>query len=267
MVNKSIVLIPHYNNPEGLYESLSSLTENVDAVVVDDGSTVKFKEVQAYEKYTGKGNLYFIQLRKNLGIESALNKGLEFILQRGSYEYVARLDCGDRNVNDRIRRQESFLDKNSDIYLIGSYVRFYDVKGKFLYNVKPPTEHKKIKKKMFLNCMFIHPSVMFRVAAVKNIGLYPKDYKAAEDYAYFFKFVKEYKTANIPEYLVDIEANPSGISVNKRKVQVANRIRLEWKYFYVGFYPLYGLLRSVVLYILPIKLISEIKKRLSNEKD
>jgi hypothetical protein len=72
---------------------------------------------------------------------------------------------------------------------------------------------------------------MFRVAAVKEVGLYPTDCKAAEDFAYFWKFVARYRTANLPEVLVRTEYNAGGISLSKRKLQQRMRLKVLWRYF------------------------------------
>ena len=108
--------------------------------------------------------------------------------------------------------------------------------------------------------MFVHPAVMFRTEMINLYGVYPTDYKSAEDYAYFFKFVKNHDVANIDDFLVQIEINPKGISLTKRKQQVANRIRVIRNNFYFGFYPVYGLFRSVILYIMPTGLLLFLKK-------
>jgi hypothetical protein len=124
-----------------------------------------------------------------------------------------------------------------------------------------PAESKEIRNKMFLNSMFMHPSVMFRRDVIKNIGYYPVNYKAAEDYAYFFRIVKKYETANIQEFLLRYEINPHGISVSKRKQQVASRIRVILDNFYFGCYPIYGLIRNCIIYFTPDRLITFLKKK------
>jgi hypothetical protein len=113
---------------------------------------------------------------------------------------------------------------------------------------------------MFTNAMFLHPTVMFAEEIIAMVGKYPTNYKAAEDYAFFFKIVKEFKTANLPEFLLQYEINPSGISFSKRKVQVWSRIRVIKANFYFGFWPVYGIIRNLILYILPHSIIQKIKR-------
>ena len=110
--------------------------------------------------------------------------------------------------------------------------------------------------------MFIHPTICFRSNVLKDIGYYPTAYPAAEDYAFFFKIVKKYETANYPEYLVNIEVNSYGISYVKRKMQVKSRIRVIIDNFYFGFYPIYGLVRNILLMFVPRGLTTFLKKLL-----
>jgi hypothetical protein len=114
---------------------------------------------------------------------------------------------------------------------------------------------------MFLNSQFIHPSVMLRTRAIDTIGYYSVDFPAAEDYAYFFLFVKHYQTANIPQFLIDYEVNPHGISLQKRKRQIASRLKVILRHFDFSFYAFYGVVRNALIYILPYRLIEALKKR------
>lgn len=264
-MNRTILLIPHYNYPIGLYKSLKSIDkeELLDIIIVDDGSTIKFEEKKVRSTYLGRGDVYFEYLIENKGIEIALNKGLEFNL-KNKYEFTARLDCGDVCIKDRFKIQESFLDCNKEISLVGSNVDFVDLKSNLLYTLKVPEKDKLIRKKMFINAMHIHPTIMFRNSVLNTIGLYPVNYKAAEDYAFFFNVTNSFKVANINKVLVKCEINPKGISTILRKKQAKNRVVLILKHFYLGLYPVYGLLRSCLLYVLPLSLLIKLKSIIKN---
>ncbi len=258
-MKKVAILIPHYNNPKGLLKSIRSVNEQilVDIVVVDDGSAIDFNvdEISQYKN----GTIIPLYLEKNEGIEHALNYGLKYLVQH-KYNYVARLDCGDLCCKGRIEKQVNVLKGDDDIKLVGSYAAFINLKGEEKFVYKVPTDFQNISKKMYLKVMFIHPSVMMNIDIIKKIGYYPIDYPAAEDYAYFFKIIKNFKASNIDEVLVYCEINPHGISSQKRKVQLFNKLRLIKKYFYFGIYPILGILYTIVQLILPQKLILILKK-------
>ena len=217
-MNKTILLIPYYNNYEGLLKSLRSIdqNENLDILIVDDGSIYKFDESIILSNFKAKGIILFKYLESNKGIETALNSGLKIIIEK-KYKYVARLDCGDICLGKRFAIQETFLEENPEIKIVGSNVLAVDIDNKFLYSIDLPLFDFDIKNKMYFNSMLIHPAILFSTEIVQAIGLYPLNHKSAEDYAFFFSISKKYKMANIKQYLTQIEINENGISLQKRK--------------------------------------------------
>lgn len=264
-MDKLVLLIPHYDNPKGLLVSLASIgcNENLDVLIVDDGSKNKFDEIEVKKAFQATGKIFFIYLQQNSGIEIALNKGLEYII-KNKYTYTARLDCGDICLGDRFQLQKYFLKEAPSISLVGSNVNFVDTNGAHLYTVKVPEKDEFIRKKMYVNAMHIHPSIMFRNSIFPKINLYPTAYQAAEDYAFFFNVMNSFKVANINKVLVQCEINPKGISTLMRKKQAKNRIKIILNNFYFGLYPIYGLLRSLLLYITPLSILIKIKKIVKN---
>lgn len=264
MKNEVVVLIPHYNDVEGLIKSLNSIAqeEKVDVLIVDDGSSDsnRFSEDEIRNSFKAKGVVIFLYFEENKGITEALNHGLEYIKTK-DYLYIARLDTGDICLGERFKIQSDFLNKNSDIKMVGSHVIVKDTTGKFLFKIDVPTESKNIKKRMFVSSStVIHPSIMFRAEIVKIIGSYPNEYDAAEDYAFYFKVLKEFKISNMNLYLLEKELNPQSISVKKRKVQAFNRVKIILDNFYFGFYPIYGLTRNGILCLMPNGLLKQIKR-------
>jgi glycosyltransferase involved in cell wall biosynthesis len=257
-----VILIPHYNNPKGLISSLQSI-ENFDdkvvVLIVDDGSKAEKLNVE-YIKSSCNLPTEFLFLEENLGIEHALNYGLNYIASNyPDITYIARIDCDDICLGNRIKVQYEYLQENKEISFIGSNVRFVDTNKKKLYDLNLPLNHDDITKKMYFNAMFIHPSIFFRKEILSSTGLYPTDKKAAEDYAFFFNVLKKCKVANIPEILVECVIDPDGISGKKRKQQVISRISVIKDNFYFGFYPIVGILRNVILLIIPRNLSNGLK--------
>lgn len=261
-MNKTIVLIPHYNNPNGLKKSIQSINknENVDILIVDDGSQKeKINESIINKSFIAKGNIFYLYLDKNKGIEHALNEGLTHIMTN-KYQYVARLDCGDTCIGKRFEIQEKYLDTHPNIKLLGTNVIVTNIEGKELYKIHKPEKSEFIRKHMYLNSMFMHPSIMFRADVISSVGKYPTEYKAAEDYAFFFKIIKKFESKNLQSFLLNYEVNPNSISLKQRKQQVKSRIKIIKKYFYFGFYPIYGLIRSYILLYTPYSFILYLKK-------
>jgi len=262
-MKKTVLLIPYYNNSEGLIKSLKSINydEELDVIIVDDGSKIKFDEQIVQNSFNAKGTIFFEYLTKNQGIEYALNHGLKICADK-KYKYIARLDCGDVCLGKRFAIQVHFLENNPDVKIVGSNVLAVDVKNVFLYAINLPLNDQKIKNKMYLNSMLIHPAVMFCTTILNTVGYYSIKYKYAEDYAFFFSILKKHRLANIPEYLTQIEINENGISIQKRKQQVQSRIQVIKDNFYLGWYPFYGLIRNYILLVTPNSIILSLKKNL-----
>lgn len=266
-MNNTILLIPHYNNFQGLLASLQSINaaEKIDVLIVDDGSVLRLDELMIKNAFKARGSISLEYLESNKGIEFALNHGLQFILER-KYKYIARLDCGDLCLGKRFEIQEKFLNQNLEISIVGSNVLAVNLQGKLLYKIDLPLDDKNIKNKMFLNAMLIHPAILFSSSIIETVGLYPTKYKSAEDYAFFFAIAKKHKMANLPEYLTQIEINDKGISVQSRKQQIKSRIAIIKHNFFFGFYPIYGILRNYLLLFIPYSIILWMKKKLKNDR-
>jgi len=261
MKNKVLLLIPHYNRPEKLQLSIESIDENekIDVIIVDDGSIEIFDEKKIQSSFRGHGTIFFKYLDNNQGIEEALNVGLKFGIEN-KYEFIARLDCGDLCTNNRFLKQENFLENNLDYGLVGSQVLFFELDSDKTFILRFPTDNKSIKNKLFFNAMLMHPSIMFRTKCIEKTGFYVKKYPAAEDLALYFEFRKHFKIANLDEVLLKYELDPNGISGTKRKKQVHSRIKIILDNFYFGYYPIVGLIRSLLLFIIPYKTINQLKK-------
>ncbi len=260
------VLIPHYNGLEDLYTSLKSIKEDiqVDVLVIDDGSRVAPDEAYLDSIYNF-GNMKLEVLAENQGIEHALNTGLKIIINQG-YEFIGRLDCGDLNHPNKYRKQLKYLEDNPEVMLLGTWVRILDESHNYLYDLKHPTSYKEIKRGMRLNSTFVHPTVVIRATIVNQVGLYPTQYSAAEDYAFYFKIIEKFKAENLPELLLDYVNDPNSISAQKRRTQVKNRIKIMKAHYNLSFYATYGILRSCLLYLLPRNLLTQVKKVVYNQK-
>lgn len=127
------ILIPVYNHyqylPKCLNSALSQLTDEVEIVCINDGSTDP-RVTELLDDLAGKSDqLRILQNSENIGIANTTNKGVE--VARG--EYIAFLDCDDylapgsiRTVLDNIKRKPEisyFFSDRVDIDENGHYVR------------------------------------------------------------------------------------------------------------------------------------------------
>jgi glycosyltransferase involved in cell wall biosynthesis len=261
---KLAVLIPHFNQRAELEQTLRSITfaGELNVIVVDDGSNEQHRVgmdwIQSLNLLTP---VEVIWLERNQGITRALNAGLKVVFDTPAYTYLARLDCGDYNDPKRLDTQYEFMEQNPGIALCGTWAAVVDNYMQVQYTLKPPQTHAGIARKMKSGNCFVHPSVMMRVAQAREIGFYPEAYPAAEDYAYFFAFVKRFKTANLPNVLIFKTRTASSISYAHRTTQLLSRIKVIVHNFSLHPQSLWGLVKALVSLVIPVRVLERLKER------
>ncbi|SFS51138.1 glycosyltransferase [Paenibacillus sp. BC26] len=98
------IVIPFYNDPyvtEAIESALAQTYDNIEIIVVDDGSTKHAEKLRPYE-----GRIHYAG-KVNGGTASALNAGFRL----ASGKYVAWLSSDDRFYPDKIRRQVEAMEE------------------------------------------------------------------------------------------------------------------------------------------------------------
>lgn len=248
------VLIPCYNNREGLLRSLRSVcydTARYYVLVIDDGSKEALEVVSLKTEIDKEMSLYVLRKPVNEGITKALNDGLKWIETRNDVQYVARLDCGDTCMEDRFYKQVNLLNINKQIVLSGTWCVFRDpVTGKE-YTYRTPTEHEAIVRGMHYRNLFIHPTIIFRLTTAKAIGYYPEDFDYAEDYAFCWCLLNEGGGHIIEEVLVCCEISDTGISLRNKRKQLKARWKVIKKFAPHTIRKIAGYFRLLTLFLLP----------------
>lgn len=142
------------------------------------------------------GNLLkIVKLKNNEGLAIALNKGLK----KCSYDIVARMDTDDVANAQRFERQISFLVKNKNIDVVGTYIEEIDENGDGIRDViKFPLTNKELFLFFSKRDPIAHPTAMFRKRYFENAGNYRTDLHLAEDtLLWYFGFLNDCKFANI----------------------------------------------------------------------
>jgi glycosyltransferase involved in cell wall biosynthesis len=257
------ILIPCYNNLQGLKKSIRSIRYDKGKyliLVVDDGSGQPLFEKDLVEDNEPELPLHILRLPKNEGITTALNTGLQWIKQQLTCTYVARLDCGDVCDKERFYQQLEFLRVNPYVSLVGSWCRFRDAKKNFQYNYKTPQHYAALKRELYFRNPFIHPTVIFRFDTAEKLGFYPPQYPHAEDYALFWKMSNMAPTAVLPAYLVVCELNTTGISSVNRIKQLRSRVVIVREFGHTFVIKVLGILKLKILMKIPYSFILSVKK-------
>jgi glycosyltransferase involved in cell wall biosynthesis len=252
------VLVPVFNDHGRLASTLASLVGQgvpVVAVLVDDGSAVPLTvDAGGYDF-----DVVVLRHDANRGIEYALNTGLEFIRHHG-YEYVARLDNGDRCVPGRLAAQRALLDSNPSIHLVGAAVEWRDDAGRVRFRRVFPTVHDDIVRALHHTTVLIHPAVMFRTSVVDSVGMYSTRFPAAEDYEFFFRIARRHRVANLPDTLLVTRYDPAGVSMRRRRTQLRSTLRVQLAQFRPGVWEsYYGVGKTLARFLVPYSWITAAK--------
>lgn len=174
------IVIPCFNGGEFVAETIQSVLsqtyENLELIVVNDGSTDNSTEVI---KCFHDNRLVYIY-QKNQGLSAARNTGI----RHAKGEYLTFLDADDLFMSDKISNQLAFLDQNKEYGLVAQGFTRTDQRGKFLYH--------SIEKARKINLTDLVQSSQFPVHTalirkewIDRVGFFDTSLRAAEDWDYY----------------------------------------------------------------------------------
>ncbi len=191
------VLIPHYNDPEGLEMSLRSIAEqdwkgNFRVVVCDDGSKAEsLKKVeQVLDTYDGE--VVLIKSPVNLGRPKTRN----ILLDNIASEYVAWLDAGDEWYPTKIRLQFEAIYRsmvryeNKNVWVTCSY----DWKwvGGRARTIQQNTKGDQVQSLMMGKDLRAYLwTLLAKAEAFKWLGKFDEELPRLQDLDYFLRFASQ----------------------------------------------------------------------------
>jgi glycosyltransferase involved in cell wall biosynthesis len=215
---KISVVMPVYNSGQLIHNTIISILnqtyEDFEFIIVNDAS--KDDTLNIIKEYQKKDKrIKIINNNKNLGISLASNKGLD--IAKG--KYIAMMDHDDISLPERFEKQIKYLEKNKDVFLIGTGNKYIDKEGNILNKIKTITNPDKIKKEIISGTNRIcHPSIMFRNET--KIRYREKIYYA-QDVDFFLQLLSENKVlTNLPDVLFHYRVHNTQTSMEKRNKQL-----------------------------------------------
>jgi glycosyltransferase involved in cell wall biosynthesis len=191
------VLMPVYNVEKYIKEAIESVLmqtyQNIELIVVDDGSTDRTTEI-VEQAVCLDPRVRLLKLGRNIGIVGALNEGLKHC----SGDFVARIDGDDLMHSTKITTALSFLERNSDVGIVGSNLKLIDDVGQKLGEARFPSQHEEIvRASRYLNPL-VHVWVA-RKCVYEELEGY-REMAPAEDYDFLLRAILSgYKSANISD--------------------------------------------------------------------
>ena len=215
---KISVIIPSYNSAHCLPDAIDSILaqdyQNLEILVVDDGSTDNTKDViNSYINSVKKNRscriLYVY--KENGGVSSARNVGIENA--RG--EYIAFLDADDTLLENSISQRVAFMEENQEVGIVFTNYYIFANEDKslsehkiaydeiFLTNLKSNSEHNCgdnyiMNKSFYPNFLSFRPfpiwtgTVMIRKTILDSVGIFREDISSGEDRDYWMRIIKNH---------------------------------------------------------------------------
>jgi glycosyltransferase involved in cell wall biosynthesis len=198
---KVSIVIPVYNGANYLREAIDSALaqtyENVEIIVVNDGSTDGGKTEETAKSYSDK--LRYLR-KDNGGVASALNLGIKEM--RG--EYFSWLSHDDVYYPNKVEVQINYLknENNKNVILYSDYDLIDSqsniVKTEKIKHVEPQNfRYALIMSNPINGCTALVPRSCFDGA-----GTFDESLKTTQDYDLWFRMAKKYDFMHLPKTLI-----------------------------------------------------------------
>ncbi len=255
---KVAVVMAAYNAEATVLEAVASVQASsvpVHLFIVDDASRKPVTDVFLEGVGYIPANVTILRNEVNTGPAGARNVALHRIIAEG-YPYAAVLDADDIAHPERFAKQAIFLDANPQVAAVGTWANYLDDETLSIVGTEsfPPAFPADIRRALCINSCMINTSVMFRVSALQDIGLWNKSLRTGEDYDVFCRLVRRYDLANIPEYLVDVRLSRGGLTLSGTNAQRRARLFIQLRNFPYRFHywqALAGVIISGVRVLVP----------------
>lgn len=218
------VVIPTYNRiytlPASVDSVLKQTYENLELIIMDDGSTDGTKE---YVESIADKRVRYRRADKNMGPSAARNMGAE--LARG--EYLAFQDSDDAWEPDKLEKQMKLMLDNSELAMVYSEFEFCrdGEQTVIIPSKKIPYEEKHGDLFFYL---LQYPLISTQTMLIKTkeftvAGGFNETLQAYEDFEFSLRFAQNHRIGFVEEPLVRVNNTPN--SVNKR---LGERIRTQF---------------------------------------
>lgn len=207
-----------YNAGRYLREAVESVLAqtygDIEFIIIDDGSTDDSPKV--LREYARRDSRIRLTVRENKGLTVTLNEGLG--MARG--EFIARMDCDDVCLPDRLEKQVAYLRADPSIVCAGGHFELIDEKGRLLTRLRPPSDDESIQKLLLAGHTAIcHPAAIMRREAVMKVGGYDPYFQTTQDLDLWLRLGEVGRLGNVPEVVLKFRQHGGSISETRREMQ------------------------------------------------
>lgn len=218
MKKPELTVITTVHNGENYLEAgiaciLQQTFTDFEYLIVDDGSTDQtaqlLKDIADQDQ-----RVKIITNETNLGLTKSLNLSLGLAQGR----YLARHDCDDFALPNRLAEQYEYLNSQPNFFLCGTDFDYIDSAGRrtVRHSSDTPLTPEAIAKRLPKKNCYVHSTIMFRNEGVK----YREKFYYSQDYDLYLMLLTSGKRLGIvPKKLVQYRWDPYAISFSNRQKQ------------------------------------------------
>jgi GT2 family glycosyltransferase len=182
---------------EALESVRAQTLEDLELVVVDDGSTDRTPEILA--DFAGMDQRIRVLDQPGEGLSRALNRACS----QARSPYLARLDSDDVALPERLALQAAFLDAHPDVAVVGGGGIFIDEHGVEFATATYPSDPAEVTEILQSGrSPLMHPAATIRAEAFRAASGYRAVVEGAEDYDLWMRIASAGRIANVPEPVI-----------------------------------------------------------------
>lgn len=194
------VVTATYNMAGYIAETLDSILgqdyQNLESIVIDDGSTDNTKEI--LEPYVTSGRVRVIH-QENSGQTVAKNRGIAE--SRG--EFIAFCDADDTWRHDKLTKQVAAFDQNPDIAVVFSDINLIDAQGEPCHLPTLKRFDGRITAQLMVDNFIPFPTSIVRAKILEEKNGFDDNLSMSIDYDLWLRISVDYPIRYIPEPLAN----------------------------------------------------------------
>lgn len=190
------IIMAAYNEEANVLSSIRSVQSQThqmwELIVLDDASTDGTTNCLQLAA-DSDSRIIFLRNNKNIGLAASLNKALRLC----QYPLVARLDADDRCLPERLAIQTEFMNRHSDVDVLGAGSIDIDSAGAVLNETIQRETHEEMVRYIYKECPLIHPTVMVRKHVFDELNGYDESLQRCQDYDLWLRGYKRFRFHNL----------------------------------------------------------------------
>lgn len=198
---------------------LQQSLRNFELIVVDDSSS---DDSAALLEALADARIRLLRNEQQRGLSASLNRAAA----AATGDYIARMDADDVSLPGRLAAQASFLDRHTEINVVGTWARTIGEGPAQTWRY--PTTDAEIRCAFLFHSVLVHSSVMWRRADFERHDLrYDERVEHAQDYELWTRAAEHVRFANLPRVLQHyrVHAGQVGRQQGDAQQAVADAVR------------------------------------------